>query len=267
MKNYYLHKSKKFRKKIGPNKNGAYKYFDFEYIKEPHLSLEDKKEGVINDLRSITEQAGQYPDDVVYKWFENAEALLVVRDEGKNVAFAITNHFHVNIVYFKVTMVIKPYQTRKLGKFIGYYLLRQFYLWRLRKLIFFPEKLFKPFYFIFRTQNPILYYTWSKHLEIYPSFSTDEIPDGIKRVAEHFVKFIWPHSNFDSATFIIKDAYAENPGLRYTPENVPWSKHKDIDSLFERKLELSKDSKDALLLIGKISKFSHHMSLLFRVQY
>ncbi|EKD71807.1 MAG: hypothetical protein ACD_46C00092G0003 [uncultured bacterium] len=238
---YYLKESKKVK----------FGNYYLECIENAKTKLSSMQNVVIKDLYDISQKAGQTPGDYVKKWLGLADILVIARNNNECVGFAIANFYNSNTVFLVVSMVAGEHQHKKIGNIINRYILKYFIYFRLRKVL----KILTNFYFIFRTQNPIVYYALSKHAELYPSLKNNNIPPKEKNIAIDFVKSIWPGSNFDHNKFVILDAYANAPGLKYTTATLPKCKDERINRFIRDNLKFEITNNNAQLILGKISIF------------
>ncbi len=113
-----------------------------------------------------------------------------------------------------------------------------------------------------RTQNPIVFYTMSDKLGLYPRISSD-IPADLKPIARAYVDVLFEkHSDFhpqtidfDPNTFIIRRSYGgvgsdgKEYGFSMYGNNIPWLKNNErINHFIKDNLDLNNG--DAFLLLG-----------------
>lgn len=236
------------------------KIFKIEIISNAKIKLKDIKTEALNDLRGICKQAGQDPEDHVINYFNLADLLMLVRVDGNLCGFAVAHYVEDNIVHIPVTMINPNYQRMGLATFINTFIFKRFILRKIKKSKFQIWNWLEPIYLIFRTQNPNIYTTLNKRIKVFPSIidsrdrkvipTLEEIALA-KRCAEKF----WPSCEFSPGTFVLKGAYFSNPRLMIDPENIPWSKNKEVNNFFEKELGLTTRGGHALLIMGKISLF------------
>ncbi len=255
---YYLSDSKKIL--ITNKKNNK---FNLEFIDNASIRLSHIKDLVINDLYNITKDAGQNPEIYINKWFEYADALIIARDNNDHeIAYTIVNYYNVDVLFFVSSMIRHKFQNQKLGKFMNFHMLKYFTYWRIEQNI--KNAIFPSFYYIFRTQNPILYYTWYKYTNMYPKINDEDTPLKEINIAKKFSKIFWPNLDFDNKKFVLKGAYKKYPGLKIKKEKIQWCKDERINNLFKSNLDIDNDLNDALLILGKISRVTQLFVLLFK---
>ncbi len=236
------------------------KIYSVEFIRNSHNEIAPLREIIVSDLKKVCTSAGQDPGDYVSKWVSLADFLIVARYNDEVIGFSIAHKYKADAVFFVATMIGKEHNNQSLGKFINYHLLRSFFWTRFRNPLIF----FRTLYFIFRTQNPILYSTWSKHTSLYPALTQNETPKDVKELAISFVQNTWGNVKFDSDNFVIHNAYINTPGLAIKPNQVSWVNNVEINKLFEDRLHLSAGSIDALVIVGKVSKALQIATLAFK---
>ena len=220
-----------------------------ECVKNANTKLAHIKNDVIKDLQDVSQKAGQISGDFAKRWFELADILIIVRHNDDDIGFVVANFYTNDVVFLVVSMIAHEHQHKKIGNIINSHVLRYFIYYRLKEI----SKILSGFYFIFRTQNPIVYYALSKHAELYPSLKNNNIPPKEKNIAINFVKNIWPGSNFDLNRFVIFDAYANAPGLKYTAATLPKCKDERINKFMRDNLKFEITNNNAQLILGKIS--------------
>ena len=237
-------------------KNG--RSFEIELIWNLKNKTNINKDEVQKIMKMVATNAGQDPGEYSSKWFELADNLAIAYCEERVVGFAVSKYIGGNTVFFPVTMVIPEFQFSRLGRIMNFYLLRHFFL----ESVFKGKKLWPVLYLVFRTQNPVLYNTWMKHITVFPKLD-GTIPDNESNHAQRVVQHIWPDADFNKSTFVITNAYKNAPGLRIAKESIPLSTSQIVNTLFEKKLKLSSDSYSALLVLGKIHTVQQYFKLIF----
>lgn len=236
--------------------------YEIEIIKDAKNRLSKNKK-VLNDLRNVSQSAGQDPENYVINWFNLADVLVVIRKGDIICGFTIAYFSKFNLIHFPVTMITTEFQNTGLGLFITTKALKEFLFWRIKEVNFKIWKLYSPAYFIFRTQNPVLYTMLSNKTIIFPSILEKRKPFlKEKKMAEEFAKKFWPTCDFDSSTFVLKNAYASNPKLMPDVDKILWSRNKIINEYFEEHLGLTAKEGHALLVLGKILFFRQFMNIL-----
>jgi hypothetical protein len=249
VRNYYQMKKKLIIKKGDKVLN--VEFLDFRSSNGRSIP-DDLKQNIL----LLSRKVGQDPGDQGFRWFENASYVSLATHEGSLVAFTICKVIEKDVLLFSVAMVLPDYQKLGLQSKMGFFQLRNHYIQELRRKHFLPT-----LYVIFRTQNPVLYYTWDKQLNIFPKINT-EVPSYIKTIAINVVKKCWPDANFDPSTLVINNAYQKTPGLIIKPDSIPKSKNNEINNFIMDRLDLLNHSIKALLILGKVSTPVHHIKII-----
>jgi len=217
-----------------------------------------EKEKYVKELLNISKAVGQDPEGYVYEWLKKSDLFLFAKSKKFNspIGFTLANFYrNEDIIYIPAAMVLPQYQKKEIAtKFIKK-IVKIFFLHKLKYSL---KDIFSPFYFLFRTQNPLIYFEFYKYnLSLYPSFNKNKkTPTKINNIASKFAKILWPYASFDKNTFVLKDAYKSCPGLIVEPNNISWSKNELINKEFKKRLNLNKKSFDALIVIVEINFFS-----------
>lgn len=230
--------------------------YEIEVIGEASDKLLNIKDKVLSDLRYISKEAGQDPEDYVSSWFKLASLLILVRSNDKLCGFAIAYHDKPNLIHFPVVMIVPEHQNLGLSNFITALAIKNFLFQRIKIMKYKVWDYLKPVYFVFRTQNPILYTMLSRKVSVFPSIIKNKIPSEKEiKLAQYCAKKFWSNCDFDAHTFVLKGAYTSNPKLMFDPKNIPWSKNSKVNKYFEKNLGLTNKAGHALLTLGKVSFF------------
>lgn len=228
-----------------------------ELIKMSELEWEEKKAHA-KTLLNVSKAAGQDPKEYVYEWLRSADLFLLANSKKLNsiIGFSLSHSYeNDNIIYIAATMVIPQYQKKDVATKFVKKIVKTFFL---KKIKYRLEDIFLPFYLLFRTQNPSIYFDFQKYnLTLYPSFDQNvKIPKEIISIASKYAKILWPYASFDKETFVLKNAYKFHPDLALEPNHIHWSKNELINQEFKKRLNLDKKSYDALVIFVKINFFS-----------
>jgi len=206
-------------------------------------------------LEKISKSAGQNPENHIYKWINASDYLLVAKDieEQQDVGFTMFRFLDNKVIYTGAMMINPAYQKKGIGNIFSNIIVKKFFIARLRNFFWNPFRALAPIYFIFRTQNPTVYYSYFNKVELYPNPNgTDNLAEKALNIASKYVTQLWPNAKFNKKTFVLKNAYMPAPGLALRPNKISWSKNRLINEMFERKLHLKQGSLDSLVVVGKI---------------
>ena len=225
-------------------------------IKNPGPS---EKKDYIETFRTISKLAGQDPGDHVRDWLDLADLIFVLesKDTSQTIGFSVISIIDNNVLHIASTMLIPQYQKRGIGQIITRKTIEYFFVRRIKSDRSGLLSIFKPFYVLFRTQNPSVYRKiYKRGLAIYPKLNpTQETDEKIIQIASGASKKLWPYAKFDKENFVLRNAYSLHPFLILTPNNVPWSKDEAVNVFFKKVLNLDTASLDALVVVIKINIF------------
>lgn len=225
------------------------------------LSWEEKKD-YAKLLINVAKLAGQDPKDHVYEWLRVADLLILINSKKNNspIGFSASRFFgNDNVIHIAALMIVPDYRKKDIGTRIIKKIARIFFVNKIKRELKRPLNIFKPFYFLFRTQNPTAYFNFYKYnLLMHPNFKNNNVKPNEKiiNIASKFAKELWPYATFNKDTFVLEGAYRLHPNLAIDPNNIPWCKSDLINQEFKKRLNLDKKSYDALLVMVEVNFFS-----------
>ena len=199
-------------------------------------------------LEKISKDAGSDPSGgILERWLELSDTISLVYVDGEYVGFSTAGQISPdkNLIYVASTMISEKYQNKGFASKLW----MSSFKGALKLNI---NSLFKPVYFIFRTQNPKLYSILQRKTEIYPNFQNKQLKSSEKNMVIKASNFIWPNKELNVSEMILIDSCSEYPWLLPEISQINWSGNKQIDDFFESNLKLTKKGLDDFVVLGKI---------------
>lgn len=224
---------------------------ELEIYRNTKAVSREKISEITRQVKEITESAWDDPGELVNKWLELADIIIIVKCDNHPSAFAIGSYVDYDIVSLVSTMVRPSLQNSGLSTHLNGLIIKNHFLtrFRFRRAL----KIFAPIYFVFRTPNPTLYASVNKKFSLFPSVSYREPSAKEIKVFNLIVKKFLADARVDRKTFVIKGAYSLYPNLIYKDKEIPWSKNETINNFFEKNLRLTKHEGNTMVVLGKIS--------------
>jgi hypothetical protein len=237
---------KKFTKKIKEER------FNIEIYYKQNRSLQENKEFFLSIINDVTRDAWEEPSDLVKKWFDLLDILVIAKQKDIVCGFVIGNFMEEDFVLLVSSMVRKNKQSIGLGLFINSIIINEGIK---RRLFSFGSifKIFKSFYFAFRTPNPILCSMVSSKTGVFPSMNRQEPTKKEIEIFDEIVSRFSPQAQIDKDNFIIKGAYLNYPKLIYEISNIPWSNNDKLNKFLDRRLKLTNREGNTMVIIGRVS--------------
>lgn len=245
-----MNPDKKFFKKIKGE------IFAIELYYKSNKTLQADKKNVLKIMETITKDAWEDPDDLVKKWFDLLDVFIIAKKDGDVCGFVVGNFMKKDLVLLVASMVKIDKQSIGLGSLINSIVIKTAI--KKRGIL----KIFKPFYFAFRTPNPILYSMVSTKTNIFPSLSRETPTEKEKDIFNEIVNRFSSDAELDEDNFIIKGAYLNYPKLIYQKDDIPWSNNKEINSFLDKSLKLIDGEGNTMVIVGKITLIDFIKSLL-----
>lgn len=228
--------------------------FNVELMENPTLFEEQEKTKLISEMRQTTKEAWGDPAGLLERWFSLAEVLVIVRQDGIMRGFATGKTAGENILLFPVTITHPEMQKKKLGTFMNLCIAMLIWRNKIREFKWNIRKYLRPFYIVFRTANPILYKAILKKFNVFPSLKRRNPSACELTIAKKMVSLFFPEGEFDSQTFVTREAFRSFPELIYDVDKIPWSRDKEVNNFFEKIVQLKEKNGNALVVVGKIPK-------------
>lgn len=217
-----------------------------------YSKAEFKKEH-IEDLKRIATAAGQNPEQHANKWLDSADGLIFAIDKStrEKVGFYIYRFINENIIYLASSMILPEHQKKGIASRITKEVVKDYIVKHRIKRI---NRILKPIYVFFRTQNPVVYAMLKKNnIDLYPNIEAKEnidaaMKDEIIKQAEK----IWPYAKLNLENFVLEGAYEKTPKLAMAHKDVQWSAVDEVNDFFKKNIHNREKSLDAQVVIGRI---------------
>jgi len=234
-------------------KSGLGRTFDVRVIENVKSRSPQARQQIIKDIQGITKKAWADPGELAEKWLRFSDIVLFAYEQNDPCGFALGCYIDEDILFLPATVTVSKAQNRGLAVFLNGYLIRNFFLHIASTGKRNSNKITDPFYIVFWTPNPLLYYMVSRHVELFPSPGRNMPTDKEKEVVGRAINVYSPKSNFDWDNFVDVGCDLTHAGLLYGKHEIPWCRDKKINEFFESKLELTKQKGNNFIVTGKIT--------------
>lgn len=214
----------------------------------------DKIKNVI--FKEILEECKQKWGDeesFLNKLFQKSEILVVVKNiKNSTIGFSLVGRIELDNVFtvvFFATRVLLEHRNQGLGKLLVGKILR-YYLLRYKVMNFLNW--FKPVYFVSIIANPIVYNSFRKSFNVFPSPNKADFDLLIFKIAEKFVNSLDVKNNFDIKSFVVSEFFKNSAEYYFNESDIPWSGNKMNDSFLKNLLDYQSQNGNGLLILGRI---------------
>src|SRR3972149_4612645 len=134
--------------------------------------IENEYQRIEREITPIVKKIGIDAGDYIHHWLGNADSVALASQDDKTLGFATAMYYSDKISYIPTLMLDPDIQKRGVMSILSKSLVKDYFLWRIKRSKYNPFTFLSPIYIIFRTDNPTLYKILHSKLDIYPK------PDG-----------------------------------------------------------------------------------------
>lgn len=202
-------------------------------------------------IRDITRECWGDPGELVNRWLEIADVVILLINNEQYVGFAVGKKINSSVVTLVASAVISEFQGKGYARIINK---------RILKILFcatsfksYLNLLISDLYIVFRTPNPRLISSLYKEGYTFPSIHN--LPPKKKEIEifQEIIRIFSISSEYDNRKSVIYSAYMNYPSLIYTESNIPWSEDSVINKFCERNLRLTKQEGNTMVVIRRLN--------------
>lgn len=202
-------------------------------------------------IRDITSECWGDPAELVDRWLEIADLVILLEINKKYIGFAVGKKINSRVITLVASAVLSEFQGNGYARIINKKMLAMLFCADTNK---FPRNfLINNAYIVFRTPNPRLISSLYKEGYTFPSINNLPPTKEEMEIFQEIIKIFSISSQYDIRKSIVYSAYINYPSLIYTHLNIPWSVHSKINKFCEKYLRLTRREGNTMVVIRRLT--------------